>query len=91
MACTPALLNLNPSYDLYLKRLLCGTGYFVYAQIDDVPDIRWLHIDLGDPVGNFGLTGRATAYGVGLLSTLAQAVADGKLPEENDAILMPKL
>ena len=47
-------------------------GYFVYAQVADVPDIRWLHIDLGDPVGNFGLSGRATAYGVGLLSTLVE-------------------
>lgn len=70
---------------------LDATGYFIYAQIADVPGIRWLHIDLGDPVGNFGLTGRATAYGVGLLSTLVQAVADGKLLEENDVNLTPKL
>jgi hypothetical protein len=79
------------SNDSCLGNALVGTGYFVYAQIADVPGIRWLHIDLGDPVGNFGLNGRATAYGVGLLSTLVQAVADGKLSEENDANLMPRL
>ena len=63
-------------------------GYFVYAQIADIPDIRWLHIDLGDPVGNFGLSGRATAYGVGLLSTLATVCAN---EDESASGLMPKL
>jgi len=53
-------------------------GYFIYAQVADVPGIRWLHIDLGDPVGNFGLSGRATAYGVGLLSTLVEGVLSSR-------------
>jgi hypothetical protein len=70
---------------------LGGAGYFVYAQIADIPGIRWLHIDLGDPVGNFGLSGRATAYGVGLLSTLVEAVAEGRLPEDSGGDVKAKL
>jgi hypothetical protein len=25
-------------------------GYFIYAQVQDVPGVRWAHFDLGDPV-----------------------------------------
>ena len=55
-------------------------GYFIYAQVADVPGIRWAHLDLGDPVRDrpFGLDGRCTGFSVGLLATLARNVlADG--------------
>eukprot|EP01051_Picozoa_sp_SAG22_P005180 SAG22_NODE_300_length_12752_cov_3.102426_12_plen_155_part_00 len=32
-------------------------GYFIYAQVKDIPGIKWLHIDLAVPSTNFGLTG----------------------------------
>ena len=58
-------------------------GYFIYAQVADVPGIRWAHLDLGDPVRDrpFGLDGRCTGFSVGLLATLARNVlADGGGP-----------
>ena len=32
-------------------------GFFIWMQIEDVPGIRWLHIDLGEPTRHFGITG----------------------------------
>jgi hypothetical protein len=35
-------------------------GYFIFAQVADIPDIKWLHIDLAGPSRSFGLRNRAT-------------------------------
>ena len=32
---------------VYLSRYSAMSGYFVYAQVEDLPDVRWLHIDFG--------------------------------------------
>ena len=48
-------------------------GYFIYAQVADI-DCDWVHIDIGDPVRNFGVSGICTGYGVGLLATLVRDV-----------------
>lgn len=50
-------------------------GYFIYAQIDDIPGIKWTHIDLGGPNKNFGVKGRSNGFGVGLMGTLALKMA----------------
>ena len=54
-------------------------GYFIYAQVQDVPGVRWAHFDLGDPVvesfqTGFGPSGRATGFSVELLATLTRNV-----------------
>lgn len=54
-------------------------GYFIYAQVQDVPGVRWAHFDLGDPVHEsfhtgFGPNERATGYSVELLATLTRNV-----------------
>jgi leucyl aminopeptidase len=50
-------------------------GYYIWAQIADVPDVKWLHIDLAGPARNFGISGRSTGFGVGLMGTLAYNMA----------------
>ena len=54
-------------------------GYFIWAQVADVPGIRWAHLDLGDPVrdGPFGPDGRCTGFSVGLLVACARNVLRG--------------
>jgi len=54
-------------------------GYFIYAQVADVPGVRWAHLDLGDPVvesfhTGFGPSGRASGFSVALLAALARNV-----------------
>ena len=50
-------------------------GYYIWAQVADVPDVQWLHIDLAGPTKNFGLSGRQTGFGVGLMGRLAYKMA----------------
>ena len=50
-------------------------GYYIWAQVADVPDVKWLHIDLAGPTKNFGLSGRQTGFGVGLMGRLAYKMA----------------
>ena len=50
-------------------------GYFIYAQVEDVVDVKWLHIDLASPSRNFGIQNRATGFGVGLMGTIAYKMA----------------
>ena len=40
-----------------------------------MPDVKWLHIDLAGPTKNFGLSGRQTGFGVGLMGRLAYKMA----------------
>ena len=49
--------------------------YYIWAQVADVPDVKWLHIDLAGPTKNFGLSGRQTGFGVGLMGRLAYKMA----------------
>lgn len=54
-------------------------GYFIFAQVEDVPGVRWAHIDLGDPVvenfgTGFGVPGRCTGFSVELLATVVRNV-----------------
>ena len=53
-------------------------GYYIWAQIADVPDMKWMHIDLAGPARNYGISGRATGFGVGLMGTLAYNMAKGQ-------------
>jgi leucyl aminopeptidase len=50
-------------------------GYYIWAQIADVPDVKWLHIDLAGPARNYGISGRSTGFGVGVMGALAYNMA----------------
>ena len=50
----------------------------IWAQIADVPDMKWMHIDLAGPARNYGISGRATGFGVGLMGALAYNMAKGQ-------------
>lgn len=43
-------------------------GIFIYSHIEDIKDLKWLHIDMAGPVT--GLDGLGTGYGVSLISSL---------------------
>jgi hypothetical protein len=47
--------------------------------VADVPGVRWLHIDLASPSRNFGISNRATGFGVGLMGTLAYKMATAEV------------
>ena len=56
-----------------------AAGVFIWKHIEDVEDVRWLHVDLAGPALSFPPgSSRMTAFGVGLLTAmvLAEGSAD---------------
>lgn len=51
-----------------------ASGLWIWMNLDDLTELKWLHIDLAGPAF---LDNRGTGYGVGLISELVQSLAAG--------------